>query len=442
MVLLLTDAFLLLTQVMLWVAVIWLAWFLLRTVLNKEVLGWLVIFLIAAILLLSFVQGGIDEPGSILEVLWGLISFPLSPFGFGLILLLVLLSGIGGNLSKTNRRIIMAGLILLALSSTPLVSYFLAHELETEAIAQVERTLTAIPALPSGAQRVIVLLGRGTTRLQLSPRSGSRPTDSPNRGNDTPPAFPLPWPRRRPITETQFQILSQLPVQLTEQGDRILYTAQLYREEAQRDPLIVVSAGRRPDRRWKDGDVREEISEARDIQKMLTQPPFGIPANNILLDHDNGNIHRSAEEVETLLRDAGINYGNQIMLVTSALNMNRSAWIFKQVFDGEEPSQESCIISRPTDFYTIPTPEQLKNVLQGRDLIEREFRIVDLLPTAEAFYISSKALQEYLGALYHFLRGWIRPIPDLGACPIILPGDSTQDFRPPPGDTLPSPQRW
>lgn len=384
MVLLLTDVFLLLTQVLLWILVALATWFVLLQLLPRVFLGSLVLLLILAILVLSFFGGTPVPDGGVVDVLWRIISFPFSPLGLGIILLAVLLSG--RKLPTLWRRIINLVLVLLLIGSTPIASYFLARELEFEAIEEMQPT----PALTAGARRVIVLLGEGTTRVQLRPP------------RDTAPATP---PRvDRPISPEVFQVLTLLPTQLTERGDRLLYAGQLYQEEARAGaaPLIVVSAGNRFDRRRREGERAEEVSEARDIQQFLTER-FAVPEGDIRIDTDGVTVRRSAEQVQRLLADQQINFGNQLTIVTSALNMSRTAWTFANVFP------EATIVARPTDFYTLPPPESLGRLVRGRDLIERELRITDFVPNADSFYLSSQVADEYLRSLFYFLRGWIRP---------------------------------
>lgn len=417
MVLLLTDVFLLLTQILLWIVVGLVIWFFLQRVLSKKFLGLVVLLLLLAVIVLAFFRGGINEPGSILEVLWRLISFPLTPLGLGLILLLVLFNNPKAA-KGFLRNLIMGGLILLALGSIPLVAYFLAQELEMEAI----ELINPVTQLEAGGRQVIVLLGKNTTRPQLLPRVNPVPQEGP--------------PVERPITQNQFEVLSTLPIQLTEHGDRIIYAAQLYQEEVRRgtNPLIVVSAGRRGDRRQKDGEVRETITEASDIRRMLTQT-LNVPEGDIVLDHNNGNIRNSAENVKQLFQNQQINFGNQVILVGSALNMNRAALTFREVFN------ESRIIARPTDFYTLPPPERLAAVASGRDIVEREILITDVLPTAEAFCLSTQAIQEYLNSLYYFLRGWIRPFqaPNLTRPPTAVPATRSPEGEIQPR-SLPAPE--
>lgn len=410
MVLLLTDVFLLLTQILLWIVVGLVIWFFLSKVLDKKFLGVLVLLLLLAVIVMAFFQGGISDPSSILSVLWRLISFPLTPLGLGIILLLLLFTN--PKLAKgLVRKLILGALILLALGSIPVVAYFLAQELEMEAI----ELITPVTQLDAGGRQVIVLLGQNTTRTQLRPRVNPVPVEG--------------QPVERAITQNQFDVLSTLPIQMTAHGNRIVYAAQLYQEETRRgtNPLIIVSANRRGDRRQKDGEVRETITEAAYIQQMLTQT-FNVPEGAILLDHENGNMRNSAIKVRELLQNQQINFGNQIMLVASAINMNRAALTFREVFNA------SRIIARPTDFYTLPRADRLSAVASGRDLVEREILITDVLPTAEAFWLSSQAIQEYLNSFFYFLRGWIRPFQ---APNLIRPPTSVPAPRSPEGDLQP-----
>jgi hypothetical protein len=92
------------------------------------------------------------------------------------------------------------------------------------------------------------------------------------------------------------------------------------------------------------------------------------------------------------------------MVVSSALSGNRAFLTFQHLFS------DTTVIIRPTDFYTVPPPERLSRLLQGNDLIERErLQLPDLLPSADAFCQSTQALEEYVTALFYFLRGWIKP---------------------------------
>ena len=385
MVLLLTDVFLLLTQVLLWLLIALVAWFVLLKALPRAFLGGLVLLLIVVVLVLAFFQGPPSGAGDVLEILWRIISFPFTPLGLALVLLTVLLTR--SKISTVLRRTILILLTLLALGSFPFVAYYLAQELEMEAIELVR----PLPALNvPGARRVIVLLGQGTTRPFLRPPQDTRP--------EAPPRV------ERPIPPETFQILSQIPIQLTERGDSIIYAARLYQEEVAKgsNPVIVVSASSRPDRLQKEGERREDASESRDIQNFLTQT-LGIPVANIRLGYEGNSVRRSAEEVLRVLQQQGINGANQLVLVTTAMNMNRAALTFSSVFE------EAFVYARPTDFRTLPPATRLSRLLRGRDLVERQFQATDFLPSAEAFALTTEAFEEYINAFYYFLRGWIKP---------------------------------
>jgi uncharacterized SAM-binding protein YcdF (DUF218 family) len=383
MVLLLTDVFLLLTQVLLWLLIGIIAWFVLLKALPRAFLSLLVLLLIVTVLVLAFFQGPPTGSGTVLEILWRIISFPFTPLGLALIFLSLLLSG--GKLSKLARRIVTAGLVIIALGMFPIVANFLAQELELEAIELVR----PLPPLPAGAQRVIVLLGQDSTRAFLRPPRDSAP----------PPATET----NRQLRLDTLQIVTQQPIQLSERGDRLTYAAQLYQQEVINGnrPVILVSATTRADRQQKSGERKEDISEARDVQLFLSQT-LGIPDARILLDHDSGSVRRSAEATQRLLRAQNINFGNQLMLVGTAMNLNRAVWTFGNVFP------DATIGARPTDFRALPPSGNIQR-LRGRDLIERQVQATDFLPSPEAFALSSEALEEYLNSLYYFLRGWIRP---------------------------------
>jgi len=419
MVLWLTDVFLLLTQVLLWLIVGLAVWYVLGTLLPRKTLGMLVLLLILVILAVSFV-GGAPQDRGVLEILWKIISLPLTPLGLGLILILILLNQ--PKLVKFTKNLILIVLLLLTLTSLPVVANFLAQELEMEGIELIQPA----PALTTDARRVIVLLGQSATRIQLRP-----PRDS----------APNPPPKvERPIRQEAFQILTQLPTQTTEKGDRILYAAKLYREEVGRGtrPLIVVSGGVRRERLQKSGERKDEISEARAIQQLLTQE-LGVPETDILMEHDTTlSVHQAAERIKKLLGNPTVNFGGQLMLVTTAMNTNRSVLTFRKVFD------DALILARPTDFRTLPPPDSLKRIVKGRDLTERELLVTDFLPTAEAFCLSSEAIDEYLTALYYFLRGWIKPFetpvqfttptpaPAIAPAPVLAPAP------PPPATPAPA----
>lgn len=386
MVLLFTDVFLLLTQVLLWIVVGIFVWFVLLKALPQKFLGLLVLLLILLVLAYSYVGGPPADRG-VLEALWRVISWPFSLQG-ALLTLLLVLSQKPKWLTKgiTTGIKIFIGLVIVA--SVPLISNLVVQNWEADALTRVQPA----PALTvPGSRRVIVLMGQGTTRPQVRPPVETRPTEEKGNG-----------PR---ITEEAFQVLSQLPIQLTDQGDRVIYAASLYNEQLRQGnaPLLVVTGNRRPDRRRKDGETPEDVSEARFVRDFLTQS-LGVNAGDVVLENQGIDVHDSAQRIQKLMADQQINFGNQLMVVTSAVNMNRTALTFAKIFDG------ATIISRPTNFQALPPAGSLSRLVKGRDLVERDVQIpTDLLPNIQSLRVSSQVWDEFLASTFYFLRGWISP---------------------------------
>ncbi|MGI0491270.1 YdcF family protein [Alkalinema pantanalense CENA528] len=397
MLLLVTDVFLLLTQVLLWILVALAARFVLLKALPKAFLGGLVLVLLVVVAALTFFKGAPEQ--GLLGDIWQIISLLFNPLGLILIFLAIVWrdaenKGVNAT-SKWLLRIAVAALILFSL---PVFANFVAQRTELEAI-QISQPDPS--ALPAGAQRVIVLMGQNTTRLKLRPR-----TEAPPAGSVTPEKNAIFGPPEQ-ISEGRFSLLTNQPVQLTEQGDRILYAAQLYQAERFNSPLIIVSAGPRPGRSKKEGDNADNISEASDISRLL-QSQFGIPGSAIIQDNDSTSVIESAQNTRKLLESRRINYGNQVMVVTSAIEMSRTALTFSNELN--QTGQNVAVIARPTDFYTIPPKGSLAQRAKGRDLIERNLMVSDFLPSMDALNISTKVVGESLTSLYYFLRGWVRPL--------------------------------
>ena len=392
MVLLVTDVFLLLTQVLLWILVGLAARFVLLKALPKAFLGGLVLVLLVAVTALTFFKGA-PEAGLFGDI-WQILSVILNPFGLVIILLCVVWRDVesGGKFNKVVLRIGVASLLIFSL---PIVSNFLAQRTELEAVQIMQE---ASPL--NGAQRVIVLMGQNTTRLKLRPRTEAAPTEKKvDRSGILPPP--------EPISEGKFSILANLPLQLTEQGDRILEAARLFSAERGNNPVLIISAGRRTDRVEKKDEKKENISEAADISKLL-QSQFGIPGTAIIQDNDSRTVIEAAQNVRKILETRNIRYGNQIMVVTSAIEASRTALTFARELAPD--GQGVTIISRPTDFYTVPPAASLANRAKNADLIERNFMVSDLMPNVDSLQLSTKVISEAMTSLYYFLRGWIRPL--------------------------------
>jgi uncharacterized SAM-binding protein YcdF (DUF218 family) len=396
MVLLVTDVFLLLTQVLLWILVGLAARFVLLKALPKAFLGSLVLILLVVVAGLTFFRGA-PEAG-LLGDLWNVIAVMFNPLGLIVILLaIVWRDAEKKGFNATSKWLLRIGVASLLFFSLPVFSNFVAQRSEMEAIQIAQPD---IPALPAGAQRVIVLMGQNTTRLQLRPRTQSVPAaQTQKQGGIIPPP--------EPVSEGEYSLLATQPLQLTDQGSRIFYANQMFQTERFNSPVLVISAGQRSGRSKKEGDNADGISEAADISRFM-QSALGVPGGAIIQDNDSRSVIESAQNTKRLLQERRINSGNQIVVVTSALEASRTALTFKRILSEEGP--EYTVISRPTDFHTIPAKGSLESRLQGRDLIERNIVVSDFLPNVDSLKLSTRVFSEALSSLYYFLRGWVRPL--------------------------------
>lgn len=167
-------------------------------------------------------------------------------------------------------------------------------------------------------------------------------------------------------------------VDLSEQGDRIFYAAQLYKQ--QKAPLIIVSGGRID---W----TRQGAPESADMANILSQ--IGVPASAIIQDPDSLNTYENAVNVRKILNARGI---HQVLLVTSALHMPRSLSIFKH--------QGIAAIPAPTDFLVS------NNELQALST-SPQATLLNLLPDSDRLEHFTRALKEYVGLFVYRLRGWL-----------------------------------
>lgn len=224
---------------------------------------------------------------------------------------------------------IFLALLVLVVSSNHLVARALVRSLESQ---------VPVAELPQAA--AIVVLGGGT-KPALPPR---------------------PW------------------VDLSEEGDRALYGARLYRED--KAPLLILSGGRIS---WSGDGVWKSHPESRDMAEIVQA--MGVPEKAILQDPDSLNTHENAVNVQRIMKTKGIQ--GQVLLVTSAMHMPRSLLIFKH--------QGIDVVPAATDF--LVTNSDREQNFQGV--------LLALLPDADQLQRSTRALKEYVGLAVYRLRGWL-----------------------------------
>ncbi|MFQ4140622.1 YdcF family protein [Chlorogloeopsis sp. ULAP02] len=168
-------------------------------------------------------------------------------------------------------------------------------------------------------------------------------------------------------------------VDLNDRGDRVIYAAQLYRQ--QKAPVIILSGGRID---WQDSI---NASESQDMAAILTS--IGIPPAAIIEESESLNTYQNAVNVRKILEARGI---RRILLVTSAMHMPRSILIFKR--------QGIDAIPAPTD-YTITYKE-----FAGLASTPKA-ALLNLFPDSNNLQNFTAALKEYVGIFVYRLRGWL-----------------------------------
>ena len=167
-------------------------------------------------------------------------------------------------------------------------------------------------------------------------------------------------------------------VELNEGGDRVLYGAQLYREE--KAPVVIASGGRID---WRGGGP----SESADMAEILKT--LGVPDSAILQDPTSLNTYQNAVNVRQIVKERGI---RRVLLVTSAMHMPRSLRIFQR--------QGIDAIPAPTDFQV--TQQDIKEPFSST-----QATVLNFLPDAERLEKTTRALKEYIGLVIYRLRGWL-----------------------------------
>ncbi|MDJ0674483.1 MAG: YdcF family protein [Calothrix sp. MO_167.B42] len=259
-----------------------------------------------------------------LSKLLPLLFYPLGLACISLIVALVML----GRRPRIAAFCITFSLVLLLVSSNGWVSKFFVRSLEWQNIPPAE--------LPTA--EAMVVLG-GATKSAFPPRPG---------------------------------------VDLSEQGDRVIYAAQLYRQ--QKAPLIILSGGRID---WRGGGT----AESTDMAAILTS--LGIPKQAIIEEPNSLNTYQNAVNVSKIIEAKGI---KKVLLITSAMHMPRSLLIFKK--------QGMDVIPAPTDFLVSEGEiQELGNTPKAA--------ILNLMPNTDNLHQFTITLKEYLGMLIYRLRGWL-----------------------------------
>jgi len=339
-----------LTGLLLLLLILVLLYYLLVQVIPRQTLVFLGGGFLIAIILVSFFIPSYGPTA----VLWRVVSLPLHPVGLAIVMVLLAVMRIKKDkIEKPAPTFLWVALITLLITSNPLIAYQLAQTIEQEAVTiEIQKQGICLVDCPTAAEPVnsgaIVVLGTGTTEPNIPYRT---------------------------------------QIQLTSEGDRLLYTASLYTQQQARGntPRVIICA---PRRNYLIGD-ETQVSEAEDIARVLQG--LGIPRDVMLLENRGVHLHMHAVAVQELLKQAGLT-NSFVTLVTSGLRLRRAAQTFRQV--------GIRVVPRPSSFYTF----------QKGGSPQRQLTAMDFLPSIEALQITHNVIDEYFATIYYFLRGWLSPV--------------------------------
>lgn len=154
-------------------------------------------------------------------------------------------------------------------------------------------------------------------------------------------------------------------VEVQDQADRLLYAAMLYQQQAA--PIIIIS-----------GNNNQTIS-ARTLLLEL-----GVPAEAIQVQDKADNMRYDAKLSAPIISLQNIKH---ILLVTSALQMDRAYFLFRQIGIEVTPA--------PTDYRVSLQDWETLTAWNWRSLVTK------LMPTSEAFNQSAAVIWEYMGLAFY-----------------------------------------
>ncbi len=353
----------LLTRILLWASVGLLIWYALARIIPRKYLTWFGGVILLLLLALSFLK---PDDGTV-QVIWRIVSFPLTPLGASLVLM-------GSALSEGTKKArglpVAIALGILLFSSIPIFAQLLVRDAEQSVrLAYEERARVCGEVCPVdiplqgnlGEAAAIVVLGDSS---DLNTLDAARSTSD-----------------------------ASVNATLTPQ---LIYAADLYGRARDRGatPFVFVTADT-------DRDDTTTSNAETVIRNVLTRS--GVFGEDIITTNTGLNVHEAARRVEGLLEDRGLivegqaarreantNDDPRVVLIAPAIVMSRAALSFEKI--------ELEVIAKPTDFYVSAIGTG------SNDLLDQ---LPAILPNVDALQLTTRYWNEVLTSLYYFLRGWL-----------------------------------
>lgn len=353
----------LLTRILLWASVGLLLWYILTKIIDQKYLTWLGGVILVLLLVASFAA---PDDGTI-QIIWRILSFPLTPLGAAIVFLGAALSD-GINKIKGTPAAIALGILIFF--SIPLSAQWLVSDAEQAVrTAYRERAAVCGEVCPAGTLPEQGNLGNSAAIVVFGDR------------NDIDKALSVS------NTENPDDVSIN-----TALAPRLIYAANLYQQARARgaNPYVIVTAGTGNSDSPQQGIIRSILSVN------------GVANADIRVENTGFNIRDTGEDVEKLLVDQEIiattekrkapgatNGDPRVVIVAPAIVMSRAALAFEKM--------NLQVVAKPTDFYTA-------EFNTGGSLLRR---LPDLLPSVDALQITTRYWNELLTSLYYFLRGWL-----------------------------------
>ncbi|MBE9113478.1 YdcF family protein [Nodosilinea sp. LEGE 07298] len=361
------DILNLLTRLLLWLGLAYFLWWILRKFIPAAFLTWFGGAIILTLIAASFL---FPEDNTI-GVFGQFLAFPLTPLGAVITLLLFSRSS---GFEKQSARMVTAALMILIISSLPLVARALVNQSESavqRAYASQQRLCSdicpAIDQVPVDRAVSLVVIGENADAYRLTNALNSR-IDA---GNDLDPVLVA----------------------------RLNSAANVYNRISAARPFVTVTAGPRY------GTEAEQEAVRQDIRQQLTSR--GVPPESIRIESMGTNIRGAVLDQREFLTEQGLftepvrsgpfetarsnRDANRVVLVAPALTMRRAALAFENV--GIQ------VVAAPTELYSTIG-------LSDRDTLAR---LADLVPDVNALALTTRYWSELLGAIYYYLQGWLPP---------------------------------
>ncbi len=252
--------FLLLTRILLWLLIGTIFYRLLLNIIPRKYLTWFGGLVLFIFVVLSFIN---PAQSTLVSNAWAILSFPFTPLGLSILLLMIALRG---GVKKVSGNQVMAALLVLVLSSLPIVAYNLAQASERGAVRVERRAPFAAQTQATGKAGAIIVQAREGAQANL------------------------------PSSET---------------NSRLNYAAQLYKQQSGfgNPPLVIVSTNRDPN----------------DISRQLGRS--GVPASQIIVERRSADLRSAAEETDQILKSRGVT-NRRVIIVSPALTSRRATLTF------------------------------------------------------------------------------------------------------------------